>query len=108
MGFFYVFVMTLAELIGNTHLKWYTENGSRHHLAWGLLAWAAVLYFLVKSLTAKTMMWTCIMWEVMIVIGGALTAYFVFGEKFTHWIQWLGVLMAIGAAICINYDCGQN
>jgi len=45
------------------------------------------------------------MWEAMIVIGGAITAYLFFGEKFTSWVQWLGILLAIGAAICINYDC---
>ena len=105
MAAMYVLAMTAAELFGNAHLKWYTENGSGHHLGIGVLAWAAVLFFLIKSLATKSMMWTCIMWEAMIVIGGALVAYFVFGEKFTHWIQWLGVLLALGAAICINWDC---
>jgi drug/metabolite transporter (DMT)-like permease len=41
----------------------------------------------------------------MIVIGGAIVAYFVFGEKFNHWVQWLGILLALGAAICVNYEC---
>jgi multidrug transporter EmrE-like cation transporter len=105
MAAMYVLAMTAAELFGNAHLKWYTENGSGHHLGIGVLAWAAVLFFLIKSLASKSMMWTCIMWEAAIVIGGALVAYFVFGEKFNHWIQWLGILLALGAAICINYDC---
>jgi hypothetical protein len=43
-----------------------------------------------------------------VVLGGAITAYLIFGEKFTHWIQWLGVLFALGAAICINYDCSNT
>ena len=108
MSFFYVTVMTAAELFGNTHLKWYAENGSNHHLAVGILAWLAVIFFLIKTFSSASMMWTCIMWEAMIVIGGAAVAYFVFGEKFTHWIQWLGILLALGAAICINYDCNAK
>jgi len=104
----YVLAMTAAELFGNSHLKWYTENGSGHHLGLGILAWATVLFFLVKSLATKSMMWTCIMWEAAIVIGGALVAYYVFGEKLDHWIQWLGVLLALGAAICINWNCGDK
>jgi len=100
-----VLIMTLAELFGNAHLKWYAENGKNHHLGLGVIAWLAVLVFLVKTLKSQSMMWTCIMWEAMIVLGGALMAYFIFGEKFTHWIQWLGVLFALGAAICINYEC---
>jgi multidrug transporter EmrE-like cation transporter len=43
------------------------------------------------------------MWEAMILIGGAITAYFIFGEKPEHWIQWLGFLLALGAVLCINY-----
>jgi len=105
MSFPLVVAMTAAELLGNSHLKWFTENGSPHHLGIGLFAWAVTIFFLIKSLAQKSLMWTCIMWEAMIVIGGALVAYFIFGEKFNHWIQWLGILLALGAAICVNYDC---
>ena len=58
-------------------------------------------------MAAESMMWTCIMWEAAIVIGGALTAYYVFDEKFDHWIQWLGIALALGAAICVNYRCDK-
>lgn len=100
-----VLAMTSAELFGNAHLKWFADNKKNHHLIFGILAWAAVLFFLVKTLENSNMMWTCIMWEAMIVIGGAITAYIFFGEKFTHWVQWLGLLFALGAAVCINYQC---
>ena len=100
-----VLLMTVAELFGNAHLKWFAENGKPRHAVLGAAAWLVVLLFLVEVLKGKSMMWTCIMWEAMIVLGGAITAYVVFGEKFTHWVQWLGVLFALGAAICINYEC---
>ena len=108
MGLFLILGMTAAELFGNAHLKWYAENGRGHHLGLGVLAWLLVLLLLVQVfLKGKSMMWTCIMWEAMIVLGGALTAYFIFGEKFNHWVQWLGVLFALGAAICINWNCDK-
>jgi multidrug transporter EmrE-like cation transporter len=100
-----VLAMTSAELFGNAHLKWYSGNGKNHHLGLGILAWGLVLFLLIQTLRTSSMMWTCIMWEAMIVVGGAITAYVFFGERFTHWIQWLGVFLAIGAAICINYKC---
>ena len=100
-----IMFMTAAELFGNAHLKWYADNGKHHHLGLGVLAWLVVLVFLVQSLSKQSLMWTCVMWEAMIVLGGALTAYLIFDEKFTHWIQWLGVLLALGAAVCINYQC---
>jgi len=97
--------MTAAELVGNTHLKWFADKGAHLNLIVGIIAYAVVIYFLIKSFKAKSLMWTCMMWEAMIVIGGAFTAYFIFGEQFTHKIQYLGILLALGAAICINYDC---
>jgi multidrug transporter EmrE-like cation transporter len=100
-----VLIMTLAELFGHAHLKWFAENGKHHHLGLVVVAWLEVLFFLVKALSQKSMMWTCVMWEAMIVLGGAVSAWLIFGEKFTHWVQWLGVLFALGAAICINYNC---
>ena len=108
MSLVHVLMMTVAELFGNAHLKWFADTGKHHHLGFGVLAWAAVLFFLIETLKRSNMMWTCIMWEAMIVIGGAITAYVFFGEKFTSWIQWLGILLAIGAAVCINYDCGTK
>jgi multidrug transporter EmrE-like cation transporter len=108
MSFLYILGMTAAELFGNAHLKWYTERGHTHHFLLGIIGWAAVLFFLIQTLQKNSMTWTCIMWEAAIVLGGVLTAWIFFGEKLTHWIQWLGVLFALGAAICINWDCSDK
>ena len=71
MGFILVLAMTASELFGNAHLKWYADNGRGHHLALGLLAWLLTLAILIKVfMKGKSMMWTCIMWEAMIVLGG--------------------------------------
>lgn len=75
MSFMYVLAMTAAELVGNAHLKWFADEGKHHNLMFGILAWMAVLFFLIKTLSSASMMWTCIMWEAMIVIGGAITAW---------------------------------
>lgn len=109
MSFMYVVAMTGAELLGNAHLKLYADSGKSHHLGIGAVAWLAVLLLLIQIfLKGKSMIWTCIMWEAMVVIGGALTAYFIFGEKLTNWVQWLGILLALGAAVCINWECSDK
>jgi multidrug transporter EmrE-like cation transporter len=105
MSFILVASMTAAELFGNAHLKWFAEEGKHHNFLFGFLAWLLVLALLIKTLQAESMMWTCIMWEAMVVVGGALTAWLVFGEKITHWVQLLGILFAVAAAICVNWNC---
>jgi multidrug transporter EmrE-like cation transporter len=108
MSFINVLIMTAAELVGNTHLKWFADEGNHHNLVFGVMAWMAVLFFFIRTVSSASMMWTCIMWEAMIVVGGALTAWFFFGEKLTHWIQWLGLFFAVAAAVCINYNCATK
>lgn len=107
MTFINVLAMTTFELLGNAHLKWFAENDKQHHLGLGIVAWMIVLLFLIESLRKKSMIWTCIMWEAAIVVGGALVAFFIFGEKLKNWVQWLGILLALGAAVCINYECKE-
>jgi multidrug transporter EmrE-like cation transporter len=82
MAIMNVIAMTASELFANAHLKWFAENGKSEHLAIGVLAWLVVLFFLIESLKNKSFMWTVIMWEAMIVVGGAVSAYWVFGESF--------------------------
>lgn len=98
-----VAAMTLAEIWGNTHFKWYTGDITRKdHLLKGILGYFGVIYFLVQSLAAKDMLWVTAMWEGMIVVGGAIVSVFVLGETFKHWIQWAGLVLGIVSMVMIH------
>lgn len=99
----HVFLLTVSELFGNSHLKHYATSRKGHNLLLGILGYCGVIYFLIKALAGKSLMWTCLMWEAMVVIGGALTAYYIFGERFTCWVQYAGILFALLAAWCVSY-----
>jgi multidrug transporter EmrE-like cation transporter len=103
MSFIYVLAMTAAELIGNAHLKWFADEGKHHNLMFGVMAWMAVLFFLIKTLSSSSMMWTCIMWEAMITILGSLVAYFYLNERFDHWVQYFGIVLALVAMALVHY-----
>ena len=73
------------------------------HLILGILGYAAVLFFLVRSFGHGNMLWVTTMWEGMIIVLSAVYAFFWLGERFDHWIQYLGIILAILAMCCVQY-----
>lgn len=104
MVLFEVLCMSCAETFGNFNLKWFAESGNSasHHLGLGVLGYAVVLFFLVRAFALKNVLMVTALWEGMITIIGAASAYFILGERFHHPIQWLGVALAILAVGMIH------
>lgn len=103
MSLIHVFAMSCAEIYGNTNLKLFTQTNSHRHLMGGILGYIGVIFFLIKSLMGGGLMYVSIMWEAMITILGSLVAYFYLNERFDHWVQYLGVVMALLAMGLVHY-----
>jgi drug/metabolite transporter (DMT)-like permease len=98
-----ILAMGAAETYGNYNLKNYAFSNNKYQLFKGLFAWSLVLYLLVMSFRNHNMMHVSMMWEFSITLFTVLTAYFVMGERFTDWKQWLGVLIIFMGAWLIHY-----
>jgi hypothetical protein len=48
-------------------------------------------------------MYVSIMWEAMITILGSLVAYFYLNERFDHWVQYFGIVLALVAMALVHY-----
>ena len=97
MVLFEVLCMSCAETFGNFNLKWFAESGNsaNHHLGLGILGYGAVLFFLIRAFALKNVLMVTALWEGMITVIGASSAYFILGERFHHPIQWVGVALVI-------------
>jgi multidrug transporter EmrE-like cation transporter len=69
----------------------------------GIIGYVGVVFFLIKSLMGGGLMYVSVLWEAMITILGSLVAYFYFNERFDHWVQYLGIALALLAAILVHY-----
>lgn len=100
-----VLAMSCAELFGNCHLKFFVESGhtKHHHLGLGIVAYAIVLFFLVRSFSHANMLYVSALWEGMITIMGAGVAFFILGERFKHPIQWVGLVLAFIAVLMVHF-----
>jgi multidrug transporter EmrE-like cation transporter len=98
-----VALMTASEIWGNANFKLFTMNGKHHHMYAGLVGYAGVLIFLIKSLQTGSLLWVSAMWEGMIVVLGSLVAVFVLGENFESPIQWVGVGLGIVSMLLVHF-----
>jgi multidrug transporter EmrE-like cation transporter len=99
-----ILAMTCAETFGNVNLKKFAQSGNAHHpsLVKGVVGYAVVLFFLIKSLSVASMLYVGAMWEGMVTVIGSLVAYFYLGERFSHWSQYLGLVLAVLAMILVH------
>ncbi len=97
-----IIAMGAAETYANMNLKEYALNGKKSCLILGILAWAFVIYLLIKSFRTHNLMHVSILWEFAITIFTAGSAYFILGERFTSWVQWMGVVLVFLGAYFVH------
>jgi len=98
-----VVCMSVAEIFGNRSIQNYAQSRKMRDLILGLLGYIVVIYFLYRSFSNKNMMWVSAMWQGMIIVLGSAFAYFYIGERFTHPLQYFGVLLGLLAMFCVSY-----
>jgi multidrug transporter EmrE-like cation transporter len=101
-----VLAMSLAEIFGNANFKNFVGSDGHHgHLVGGFVGYLGVMYFLIQSFASTSMLVTTFMWEGMITVLGSAYAFIVLGERFTSWIQYVGVVLAILSVWMVH--CGD-
>ena len=92
--------LTLAEIIGDFQLKFFARDHQLGNLFGGLTGYAGVIFFLIRSLTQGNVMYVNGMWDGLSGVLEAAAAYFILGERFTTWHQYLGlVLITVGLVL---------
>ena len=83
----------------------YAETGKKKHLILGLLGYAGLLYFLIKIFGSGSgnMLHVNTMWQSIVVVLGSLVAYFWLGDRMSHPVQYLGIVLGMLAVFCVNY-----
>jgi len=93
-----------AEIFGNCHVKWYAERKDLKHLIFGVLGYALMIYLLIGIFRKNSsMLYVNTIWQAAVVVLGSIVAYFILGDRLTHPVQYLGIVLALMAVLCINY-----
>ena len=95
MSFVDVGLMSAAEIIGDFGFKDVARIGSLQGWAQGLVGYAGVIYFLIKSLRVGNVLYVNAAWDGISAILESLAAFFIMGERLTNPWQYVCVIFII-------------
>ena len=95
MSLYSIGLLSLTEIFGDFALKKYANEGGLDFLAYGLLGYAGVIYFLIKSLQGSSILMVNAAWDGISAFIVSLMAYLVLGERFSDPNQYIGIGLII-------------
>jgi multidrug transporter EmrE-like cation transporter len=88
---------TIAEIFGDFKFKDFARLGGVENFAQGLVGYAGVIFFLIRSLKVGNIIYVNGMWDGISGILETLAAYFILGERLSSPIQYIGLgLLFVG------------
>lgn len=86
-----IIAMSFTEIIGDTAFKKYANNEGTHYLSIGVLSYICVIILLIINLQGSTLLMVNNAWDGTSSLLESIFAYVVLGERFTNYLQYIGV-----------------
>lgn len=87
--------LAMIEIIGDFALKEYANQGGLLPLSIGIGGYIGVVYFLILSLRGSTILLVNGAWDGMSTLIEGAAAYFILGERFHNYSQYIGLLLTV-------------
>jgi multidrug transporter EmrE-like cation transporter len=91
MTLYSIGLLSLTEAFGDFALKKYANEGGLTFLAYGLLGYVGVIYFLIQSLRGSSLLMVNAAWDGISAFNESLLAFVVLGERFSDPNQYIGI-----------------
>lgn len=89
--------LVLSETIGDMGYKIFANNGGLLPFVSGSIGYLGVIYYLIRSLQGSSILVVNAAWDGVSTVFEAIPAYFILGERFTNYTEFLGfILIVIG------------
>jgi multidrug transporter EmrE-like cation transporter len=90
-----IFALSCIEVIGNFGLKEFANRGGMLPLSVGIAGYVGVVGMLIVSLQDSSILMVNGAWDGMNTIIGSLAAYFILGERFDNYLQYVGLAVIV-------------
>jgi multidrug transporter EmrE-like cation transporter len=97
-----IFALAAIEIVGDYGLKEYANEGGWHYLATGIVGYIGIIVMLIISLQGSTILMVNNAWDGASSIVESLFAFFILGERFDNYLQYIGVCMIIGGMMLLK------
>jgi len=95
MDLYQILCLSAVEIIGDVSLKEYANDKGEIFLLIGILGYVGVVIFLILNLQGSTLLIVNNAWDGTSSLIESLFAYFILGERFEHYSQYLGAFAII-------------
>jgi len=102
MSVFDISALSLAEIVGDFGFKSFARGGGVGAFTQGTAGYIAVIYFLIRSLRVGNVLYVNGMWDGVSAVLESVAAYFLFGERLTNPIQYVGLVVVIAGIFMLH------
>jgi multidrug transporter EmrE-like cation transporter len=101
-SFIYVILLSCVEVFGDFSLEWYAHKGVLEGLGMGIFGYIGVVYFLIKALKSKGILYINAMWDGTSALIESVAAYVLLGERLENKKQYLGLALTIAGLFLLK------
>ncbi len=87
--------LSLVEIIGDTGVKLFANNGGIVNLGIGILGYIGVFIMLIVSLQGSQLMMVNVAWDGLNGLITTIYSFFVLGERFEDGSQYFGIILIL-------------
>jgi len=106
MSLFDIGALSVAEIIGDFGFKAFARGGGAASFTQGTVGYIAVIYFLIRSLRVGNVLYVNGMWDGVSAVLESIAAYFLFGERLTNPVQYVGLIVVIAGIFMLHAPDG--
>jgi len=106
MSLFDISALSVAEIFGDFGFKSFARGGGPMAFAQGAAGYVGIIYFLIRSLRVGNVLYVNGMWDGVSAVLESIAAYFLFGERLTNPVQYVGLLVVIAGIFMLHAPDG--
>ena len=95
MSYLLVFALTIVEIWGDFSLRFFAQASHWYTLTQGIVAYGGVVGLLIALFKQQNVLYVNALWDGGSALLESLAAYWILGDRFTHWYNYLGLGLII-------------
>lgn len=95
-GFLNIVLLAAIEIYGDFQLRWFAQTNAPTHLLQGILGYAGVVFFLIRSFSYNNVLYVNGLWDGISGIIESAAAFYYLGDRLKNTQQYVGLIMTIG------------
>jgi multidrug transporter EmrE-like cation transporter len=97
-----IILLSVVEVFGDLSAAQYVKTNSPIYLAGGVAGYIGILYFLIKCLRTRNLLYVNGMWDGISTIVESLAAFFILGNRLDRPEQYIGLSLIIGGLLLLR------